>query len=235
MRAQKISVLFMFTICFCHHLAWSQVKAPLRNLSAAKSKPNRAAVICPIFDERGYPYQGIGLKLGDPFALTYKFYATRNLALALDGGQTARGLYNKYYQNAFDESIPDTLSATQSVQHLSHKVKKDFFLEGKILYQWNAEKLSRGLQVYTGLGWQWRNASIEYNYLITDAGLGVSEIGTTTESRYTYGPVGIVGFEYAYFSFPVSAFFEIEWFYDVALDPGYNRFQGGVGLRYVFK
>jgi len=46
--------------------------------------------------------------------------------------------------------------------------------------------------------------------------------------------VGVLGFEYSYFSLPISAFIEIEWFTDVLLDPGYQRFQGGVGLRYVF-
>ena len=53
-------------------------------------------------------------------------------------------------------------------------------------------------------------------------------------NRNTNGPVAIVGFEYSYFSIPISAFIEIEWFSDVSLDPGYHRFQGGMGLRYVF-
>jgi hypothetical protein len=203
----------------------------------AKSKRSKASIECPIFDERGYPYQGLGFKLGDPFALTYKFYATRNLALAIDAGKTASGLYNKYYQNAFDDYKPDSLTSSQSLQEISHKVTKDVFLEGKILYQWNAEKLSRGLQVYAGIGWQWRNATLIYDYLLEDNSSGsvVSTLGQTTQTRYTYGPVGVLGFEYAYFSIPISAFIEIEWFYDTGLDPGYNRFQGGVGLRYVFK
>jgi hypothetical protein len=46
--------------------------------------------------------------------------------------------------------------------------------------------------------------------------------------------VAVVGFEYSYFTLPISAFIEIEGFSDALLDPGYKRFQGGVGLRYIF-
>ena len=38
----------------------------------AKFRTNKkAAVICPTFVASEYPYQGIGIKLGDPFAITY--------------------------------------------------------------------------------------------------------------------------------------------------------------------
>lgn len=199
-----------------------------------KSRPNKASIVCPIFDDRLYPYQGIGIKLGDPMALTYKFYASRSLAFSIDAGKTASGLYNEYYRNAFMDYMPDSLMDSESIQHLSHKVTSNIFLEGKLLYQWDAEKISKGLQVYTGIGWQWRSANIKYEYLYTDAFSGATQMGTFSQNRFTYGPVGVLGFEYAYFSIPISAFIEVEWFYDVGLDPGYSRFQGGVGLRYVF-
>ena len=60
------------------------------------------------------------------------------------------------------------------------------------------------------------------------------KFGKLNETRFTYGPVAVVGFEYSYFSLPISAFIEIEVFTDAFLDPGYTRFQGGTGLRYVF-
>lgn len=203
---------------------------------APKYKQNKASIICPIFNEKRYPYQGIGIKLGDPMALTYKFYATRSLALSIDAGKSTSGLYNEYYRNSFNDYLPDSLSANESIQYLSHKVTGNVFLEGKFLYQWDAEKISKGLQVYAGFGWQWRSVNLKYDYLFTDTDPGGngSKTGTITQNRFTYGPVGILGFEYAYFSIPISAFIEIEWFSDIGLDPGYNRFQGGVGLRYVF-
>jgi hypothetical protein len=199
------------------------------------SRPNKASIVCPIFNEKLYPYQGIGIKLGDPFALTYKFYASKSLAFAIDAGKTASGLYNEYYRNAFMNYMPDSLTAEESIQHLSHKVTSNIFVEGKFMYQWDADMISKGLHLYAGAGWQWRSANIKYEYLYTDnSGTGISYTSSFTENRYTYGPVVVLGFEYAYFSIPISAFIEIEWFSDVALDPGYSRFQGGVGLRYVF-
>ena len=87
-----------------------------------------------------------------------------------------------------------------------------------------------------GLGWQLRSTAIEYDYLYED-GLIVnieSRFDKFTRTRFTQGPVAVTGFEYSYFTLPISAFIEIEWFTDTLLDPGYQRFQGGVGLRYVF-
>jgi len=238
MRFSKV-VILLFTGCmFMAKAGHAQKNYPTRskNAIASKSRQTKASVVCPIFNDKRYPYQGIGIKLGDPFALTYKFYASRKLAFSIDAGKTASGLYNDYYRNAFMDYMPDSLMASESIQHLSHDVTSNIFLEGKFLYQWDAEKISRGLQVYTGVGWQWRSANIKYEYLYTDTSPGGSgtAVGTLTQNRFTYGPVIILGFEYANFSIPISAFIEVEWFSDVGLDPGYSRFQGGVGLRYVF-
>jgi len=193
--------------------------------------------MCPIFENSEYPYQGIGIKMGDPFALTYKFYPNKHWAFTADVGKAASGLYNKYYRNLFNTYLPDSLNQDQSVVYLAHKAKTDWFVQAKFVYQWDMEKLSKGLQFYAGLGWQWRSTTLEYDYNFVDANLGgiaEGKFGKFRESRFTYGPVAVTGFEYSYFSLPISAFIEIEWFTDTLIDPGYQRFQGGVGLRYVF-
>ncbi len=204
-----------------------------RNLRAPFVSKSRARVICPIFENSQYPYQGIGIKLGDPVALSYKYYPNKNFSFGADLGKVASGLYSKYYRKQFNGYIPDTLSSEASVKYLSHKALSDLYLEAKFLYQWDASKISKGLQLYAGLGWQWRSTKIEYDYIYED-GLFENQLGKFKKSRFTYGPTAILGFEYSYFSLPMSAFIEIEWFTDALLDPGYNRFQGGVGLRYVF-
>lgn len=196
---------------------------------------SKARIMCPIFENSQYPYQGIGLKLGDPFALTYKYYPNKHWSFAADAGKAASGLYNKYYRQSFFEYLPDTLNSEQSVQYLAHKALTDWFLEAKFLYQWDASKISKGLQLYAGLGWQWRSTSLEFDYLFSQGDfITENQFGKFRESRFTYGPVVVLGFEYSYFSLPMSAFIEIEWYTDALLDPGYKRFQGGVGLRYVF-
>ena len=42
--------------------------------SAKFKKNKKMSIICPIFIVNEYPYQGIGFKIGDPFAISYKFY-----------------------------------------------------------------------------------------------------------------------------------------------------------------
>lgn len=237
MRNLKFSaiVLLLLAGALC---GYAQVKKSPRSsgYSVPKINGNKARIVCPIFENSRYPYQGIGFKLGDPFAVTYKFYANKHFAFAADVGKAASGLYNKYYRDAFQSYLPDTLHRGQSIQYLAHKAISDLFIETKFLYQWDAEKISKGLQFYAGLGWQWRNTELEYEYNVTDRILSANDgkFGKFNETRFTYGPVVLIGFEYSYFTLPVSAFIEVELFTDALLDPGYQRFQGGVGLRYVF-
>jgi len=230
-------VLFLVatTECYSQEARHTTLKRSAKNrgLRAPSISKAKSRVICPIFTQSQYPYQAIGLKLGDPVALSYKYYPNKNFSFGADLGKVASGLYSKYYRKAFASYLPDTLHGEQSIKYLSHRAIADWYLEAKFLYQWDATKISPGLQFYAGLGWQWRSTKLEYDYIYED-GLFENELGKFKKSRFTYGPSAIVGFEYSYFSLPMSAFIEIEWFTDALLDPGYNRFQGGVGLRYVF-
>lgn len=237
MRCAKAYGFFFFCLLLMagNSLAQSNVRKSTRTTSYRVPTVSRAKarIVCPIFHESKYPYQGIGFKLGDPFALTYKFYPNKNWAFAADVGKASSGLYNKYYRGLFPSYLPDTLQGEESIKYLAHTVTADLLIEAKFLYQWDASKISKGLQLYTGLGWQWRNTKIRYDYIYED-GFNDGKFGHFSETRFTYGPTVILGFEYSYFSLPLSAFIEIEWFTDALLDPGYKRFQGGVGLRYIF-
>ncbi len=230
--------LVLLTLSLGAMAAYAQTKSVV---SGRYRVPNvtrsKALIMCPIFVASKYPYQGIGFKFGDPFALSYKFYPSKNWAFAADAGKAASGLYNKYYRAAFNQYLPDTLGTDQGIKYLAHKALSDWTVEAKFLYQWDAEKISKGLQFYTGLGWQWRSTSLEYDYLFLDDVSdpnNLGDFGKFRENRFTYGPVVVLGFEYSYFTLPLSAFIEVEWFTDALLDPGYKRFQGGVGLRYIF-
>src|SRR5690606_3031663 len=67
---------------------------------------SKAKVVCPVFEDTGFPYHGLGIKVGDPFALTYKYYANKHFAVAVDGGRAASGLYSRYYNDLFFEYYP---------------------------------------------------------------------------------------------------------------------------------
>jgi hypothetical protein len=242
MRFYKPLILF-FLLPAMAPPCLAQVKKSVRSgkYSVPKVSHNKARILCPVFEESQYPYQGIGFKVGDPFALTYKYYPSKHWSFAVDAGKAASGLYNSYYRSLFDDYIhSDTLSTdpktkeTSTITYLTHKVTADWVLETKFLYQWDAEKISNGLMLYGGLGWQWRSTTIQYDYNYHNATTNEDGLEHFTKNRFTYGPVGVVGFEYSYFSLPVSAFIELETYLDALADPGYRRFQGGVGLRYVF-
>ena len=204
------------------------------NYNATTVKGKKAKIICPIFTNSKYPYQGFGFKLGDPFALTYKFYFTKHFSIAADLGKASSGLYNRYYHEKFGEYVAkDTLSSNASLSFLTSKVKYDWVGELKVLYAIDATKIAAGLRFYVGLGVQSKNTKLQYDYLYSNGTLE-NQFGRFERSRFTLGQTTVAGIEYSYFHIPVSAFMEMELFTDVMTDPGWMRVQGGVGLRYVF-
>lgn len=182
-----------------------------------------------------YPFQGIGFKLGDPFALTYKYYIDESFAIVADVGKTSSGLYNRYYREKFGSYVfIDTVQDGVELQYLSHMVKSDLVGEVKFLWQIDAKKISPGLKMYIGLGPQIKSTGLEYLYLYKNNNNGINETSTFKRKRITFGPQLTLGIEYAYFQIPISAFMELEFYNDLSIDPGWTRFEGGVGLRYVF-
>jgi hypothetical protein len=198
----------------------------------------KAKTICPIFERSKYPYFGLGVKLGDPFAFTFKYYASKHWAFVGDIGKPASGLYNRYFRDKFNDYQLDTLSQGAELKYLTHQVKSDLIGELKVLYQIDATVVSPGLQFYIGAGWQWKNTKISYDYTYNEPDnpnpSSDNTIGTFKANRFTQGPQAVVGIEYSYFQLPISAFMELEYFSDIQLDPGKSRVEGGVGLRYVF-
>lgn len=206
------------------------------NASAARVKGAKAKTVCPIFVDSKYPYHGLGVKLGDPFALTYKYYASKRFAVVADVGKASSGLYNRYFADKFYEEIQRKQFANgeDSIEYYTHKVKTDFIAELKFLYHVNVEPISPGLQFYVGLGWEWKRSNIQYDYTYLERMGDNKKFGRMDRSRFTMGPQAVMGIEYAYFKIPISAFMELEYFTDVYADTGWSRFEGGVGLRYVF-
>ena len=198
---------------------------------------SKAKVICPIFEESEYPYQGFGIKVGDPLAFTYKLYATPKFGLVVDFGSAASGLYSKRHRDNFanQDFQTDTTEAgdISGFRYRSHDVINEYTVEVKVLYHSKADKLFPGLQSYIGLGFQFRKLAIQYEY-VYEYGFGLLERDSFDSEKNSFGPVVAAGLEYSYFKLPVSAFIEIVLFNDTLDKDGWTRFQGGIGLRYVF-
>ena len=206
--------------------------------SSPRVRGQKAKIICPTFDKTKYPLHGIGFKLGDPFAITYKYYPNKRISVAVDVGKAASGLYNRYFREKFDSYVlSDTFPSNESsLSYLTHRVRSDLIGELKVLYHIEAKKISEGLQAYAGIGWEWKRTQLKYDYVYNQGNNPSVEdpFGSFQRNRVTMGPEFVVGIEYAYFPIPISAFMEVEYFMDVQADPGWQRFEGGVGLRYIF-
>lgn len=194
---------------------------------------HKAKTICPIFENSKYPYQGVGFKVGDPFSFSYKLYPNKHFSFVIDFGKPSSGLYSRMFREEFalkaDKFVPDQ----EAAEYFAHKVKSDMVADVKGLYQHDADKLANGLQLYTGIGWEIRKTTIDYDYLF-ETGMNENESAMYTNKRITQGVQAVLGIEYAYFQLPLSAYIEMEYYVDVVQQPGWTHLQGGIGLRYVF-
>jgi len=202
-----------------------------------KVRGEKAKTVCPIFVASKYPFQGFGIKLGDPFALTYKYYASEHFSVAVDVGKASSGLYNNYFKEKFTEYVvTDTFSTAEaSIEYYTHKVTSDLVGEVKLLYSVDVQKLAPGLQLYVGVGWEFKNSKIQYDYTYSERGdENPDAFGRFDRVRTTMGPQAVAGIEFSHFSIPIAVFMEMECFADVMADPGWTRLEGGAGLRYIF-
>ena len=233
-----VSFISLMAIEGAHAQRSKKVTRSRHHYSTPKVRGNKAKIVCPTFDKSRYPFHGLGFKLGDPFALTYKFYPNKRFSIAIDAGKPASGLYNDYFRDKFNLYAPEeTLpSDDYSLRYLTHRVRSDLVGEVKVLYHADFTKIAEGLQAYAGLGWEWRRTLLKYDYQYVHANEEPMEdpFGSFERNRVTMGAQFVIGIEYAYFSIPVSAFMEVEYFTDLQVDPGWQRFQGGAGLRYIF-
>lgn len=234
-----VAFAFLLVSEYVHAQSTNRVSKSRYHYSSPKVRGNKAKIICPTFDKSRYPYHGLGFKLGDPFAITYKYYPNRRLSFAVDVGKSASGLYNRYFREKFSTYVmADTFpSGESSLSYLTHRVKSDLIGEFKVLYHIDAKRISEGFQAYAGIGWEWKRTQLKYDYVYnqsTNDPALEDPFGSFERNRVTMGPQFVVGIEYAYEPMPISAFMEVEFFTDVQADPGWQRFEGGVGLRYIF-
>ena len=182
---------------------------------------------CLSFFAKAQTYQrydaGIGLRIGDPFGLTYKYYMPRATAFEINFGSTSSGFYSDYYQAIFDD-----ISQFEEFQYAGHQVNYALDLQGRLLFHNDFPEDIDGLEWYYGFGAQMRLSGIKYRYITSE--------GTTSEN-YTdigLGPDGIIGAEYIIPDVPLTAFIDVNLFVELINNPFRFQFQGGIGIRYDF-
>jgi hypothetical protein len=232
----RCALFFLLSFALSHFSAAQPNKVVVR--SPHPQQYNSPVLRCPVFNKTDFHKRAIGIKFGDPIAISYKHNESRHLAIVTEIGKSSSGLYTRYYRDAFNKSyIPDSLSKNQTVRYLRHQILSDWFVGFKFLYQAELSQVIDGLNLFAGVASQWRNTNIRYNYIyegIDSKGTELTKTGILDERRFTYGLAVVSGLEYSAFSLPVSAFLEVEYFTDGLVDTGYQRFLGGVGVRYNF-
>lgn len=169
--------------------------------------------------------QGIGIRVGDPLALTYKMYGQRNSALEFTIGSTSRNRHRSYYRDTFGR-----IGDFDNFRYSNHNVKYTLALQGRYLvhYAFPANVQGR-LDWYWGAGAQIRVSSLDYAFF--------DEATVLREERRTnfdLGPEGILGVEYELQDFPIVGFAEVSLMAEIVDQPLRLRIFGAVGVRYAF-
>jgi hypothetical protein len=175
--------------------------------------------------------RSIGLRLGEPFSVTFKDYISDNFSFELmlgSGGVNG----NSYYQRDFDNNPPSS-----SAFYLSHRAKKGISLHGRIAYNedlTDAFGIEQGyLLGYGGAGAQLRTTSITYNYS-TGNPQNPTSIAQEDRTNMDFGPEVFLGAEYYFSDLPLNIFVEGGIFLELLDRLGHIKGQGGIGIRYIF-
>ncbi|WP_291779959.1 hypothetical protein [Cecembia sp.] len=172
---------------------------------------------------------GIGLRLGEPFSITYKKFLDDNFAIE---GLFGRAGANSaaYYRRSFDNNRPSA-----NAFYAGHSVGNVLSFNVRGIYH---EDLSDELNIdigyllgYVGLGAQLRSARVDYAF--TDSSIS-SLVLRDNRRNVDFGPEIFAGGEYYFDELPISVFTEIGLFVELLDRFGHLRLQGAIGVRYLF-
>ena len=169
--------------------------------------------------------QGLGVRIGDPLALTYKMYLPSQTAVEFTVGSTSRNRHQAYYRDKFDR-----INDFDGFRYSNHNVNYTFVLQGRYLvhYAFPANVEGR-LDWYWGLGGQMRISSLDYSFFDES-----ETLRTESRNNFDLGPEGILGVEYELQDYPIVGFSEVSLLAEIVDQPLRLRIFGAVGIRYAF-
>lgn len=170
----------------------------------------------------------IGLRLGDPMAVTYKNYLSKTQSVEFILGSAPTNWHWGYYQNSFEH-----YSQFDNERYISHEVLSTLYLQGRYLlnYDIQIDGMIGKLDWYWGLGALLKVANVRYTFQDFSGNLPVE-----SETKYDIdlGPEGIIGLEYKFEDVPISVFGETSLVIELLDRPGAIRVFGAAGVRYNF-
>ncbi|MFW6223222.1 MAG: hypothetical protein ACOC3T_06390, partial [Bacteroidota bacterium] len=107
---------------------------------------------------------GLGLRLGDPFGLSYKYYMQGDKAFEANLGSTFPGFYSGYFSNTFND-----VEGYGRATYLGHTVNFSVAANARLLAHQDFPEDVDGLQWYYGVGVQIRLIGVDYRFLTSES------------------------------------------------------------------
>lgn len=177
--------------------------------------------------------RGAGIRLGEPFSLTYKDFIEDYLSYEIMIG--AAGVNGSdYYRKDFENNPPSSNAFYQG-----HSASSGISLNFRMALHEDITdvfEITQGyLLGYGGAGVQLRTTQVSYSYFVTNPnpspGGGIPSI--EERSNFDLGPEVFAGAEYYFDETPISVFLEVGVFLEL-IDRVNLKGQGGIGIRYLF-
>ncbi|MEM6525399.1 MAG: hypothetical protein AAGF85_03605 [Bacteroidota bacterium] len=169
--------------------------------------------------------QWVGLRVGDPFGLSYKQYGNNRTALEFTIGTTSRNRHGAYYKDKFGK-----INDFDRFNYSDHTVDFTLATQGRYLLHYSFPANVEGrLDWYWGLGAHLRISTLEYAYFDESESLNFDE-----RTNFDLGPEGVLGMEYEFQDYPIVGFGEFSLLGEVVDQPLKFRLFAAVGIRYGF-
>jgi hypothetical protein len=175
--------------------------------------------------------QAIGLRVGDPFGISYKIYKSDSRAIEFIGGASGSNWHTTYYRKSFDR-----ISKFNNALYDGHRVDYSLAFSARYLFQKSISPDVDGFKWYYGAGLHMRFASVEYKYIDrSQAGNPfLADRFFDNHNNFDVGPEGVIGMEYTLYDAPLTLFMETSLFGEIVDNPLSFRFFGAIGIRFNF-
>lgn len=175
--------------------------------------------------------RGAGIRLGEPFSLTYKDFFDDYFSFEImlgSGGING----TRYFQQDFDNNPP-----MSNAFYIGHNADKGASINIRSAYHEDITDLfdiEQGyILAYGGIGAQLRTTQVTYLYYANQIGNGSPTL-SEKRSNVDFGPEAFAGAEYYFDEVPLSVFGELGFFMELLDRLGHIKGQGGIGVRYIF-
>ena len=174
--------------------------------------------------------RGIGIRVGEPFSITYKDFL--NDYLSLEGTLGIAGVNSDtYYQEAFENNLPNS-----DAFYLSNSAKRGVSIQLRTAYHEDFSEsfgIKKGYILgYGGLGAQFRTTNVNYVYNLSRGAISQDEL-QEKRTDINFGPEIFIGVEYYFDEIPINVFVEGGLFLEILTTSPHAKGQGGAGLRYI--